>query len=86
MVEEQIETNHSSEEKEDEVEDEVVEEDAEEEDAEESQQENPEPEQDPEQDKIKPVLYIGLLLTSLFALGKIWWIKSDNHLSINYYL
>ena len=79
MVEEQIETNRSSEEKEDEVEDEVVEE----EDAEESQQENPEPEQDPEQDKIKPVLYIGLLLTSLFALGKIWLLQSD-HIMINY--
>ena len=81
MVEEQIETNRSSEEKEDEVKEEVVEE---EEDAEATQEENPEPEQDPEQDKIKPVLYIGLLLTSLFALGKIWLLQSDHNIMINY--
>ena len=73
MVEEQAETNHSSEEKE--VED-VREGEEEEDDAEEPQEESPEPEQDPEQDKIKPVIYIGLLLTSLFALGKIWLISS----------
>ena len=74
MVEE---TNHSSEEQEEEVEG-VVEEVEEEEDTEEPQDENPQPEQDPEQDKIKPVIYIGLLLTSLFALGKIWLIESES--------
>ena len=75
MVEEQDETSHSSEEQEQEVE---VAGEEEEEDAEEPQEESPEPEQDPEQDKIKPVIYIGLLLTSLFALGKIWLISSDS--------
>ena len=79
MVEEQIETNRSSEEKEDEVKEEVMEE---EEDA--IATPVPEPEQDPEQDKIKPVLYIGLLLTSLFALGKIWLLQSDHIIIINY--
>ena len=76
MSEEHIETNHSSEEQEEEVEG-VVDQVEEEEDAEKPQDENPEPEQDPEQDKIKPVIYIGLLLTSLFALGKIWLMESD---------
>ena len=66
MVEEQAETNHSGEEQ---IVEDVGEE--EEEDAEEPQEESSGPEQDPEQDKIKPVIYIGLLLTSLFALGNI---------------
>ena len=73
MVEEQAEANHSSQEQEQEV---KVAGEEEEEDADEPQEESPEAEQDPEQDKIKPVIYIGLLLTSLFALGKIWLISS----------
>ena len=48
----------------------MVDEEEEEEDAEDPQEESSEPSPDPEQDKIKPVIYIGLLLTSLFALGK----------------
>ena len=37
---------------------------------EEEEEEAGEPTGDPEQDKIKPVIYISLVLTSLFALGE----------------